>query len=268
MSKKHNFADTFTTIQGWMVSELDLKGNELITFAVIFGFCQDGETEFKGSINYIKKWLNVGSRNTVIKAADSLVEKGLIIKRQEEISGVTFNRYMVDFDKIRTIRKNCIGSAETEQGVVQKLNRGSSETEHSNIKGNIEGNSFYSKDEEKIKNDWEEKGMDRKEQALQEIYTHLKANPDKWKEIANRCRINVNKVQFSDELKEWVAYNQDNYNVMNNAVLRLEGGKNSFVLWLRQTWTVEKYNGKQTKSKQQTDQPAAPVYDGDASGNK
>ena len=103
---------------------------------------------------------------------------------------------------------------------------------------------------------------------MEEIYTHLKANPDKWKEIANQCRIKVNKVEFIDELKAWLAYNQDNYNVMNNAVLRLTGGKNSFVLWLRQTWTVEKYNGKQAKVKQQDNQTAAQVYDGDASGNK
>jgi hypothetical protein len=30
----------YVTIQGWQVSELKLSGNELIAYALIYGFCQ------------------------------------------------------------------------------------------------------------------------------------------------------------------------------------------------------------------------------------
>ena len=42
-----------------MINELDLKGNELLVYALIHGFCQDGKSVFKGSLNYIMAWLNI-----------------------------------------------------------------------------------------------------------------------------------------------------------------------------------------------------------------
>jgi hypothetical protein len=45
----------YINIQGWMVNELKLKGNDLIIFAIIFGFSQDQESWFNGSLQYLKK---------------------------------------------------------------------------------------------------------------------------------------------------------------------------------------------------------------------
>ena len=35
----------FVIIQGWMITDLKLKGNQLMIFAAIYGFSQDGESE-------------------------------------------------------------------------------------------------------------------------------------------------------------------------------------------------------------------------------
>ena len=43
----------YIAIQDWMISDLQLKGNELLTYALIYGFSQDGESEFKGSLKYL-----------------------------------------------------------------------------------------------------------------------------------------------------------------------------------------------------------------------
>lgn len=86
--------DNFIVIQGWMVNELQLKGNELLVYALIYGFSQDGESEFKGSANYIADWLGT-SRMTVSRTINSLVDKKLIMKRPVEINGVIFNNYKV-----------------------------------------------------------------------------------------------------------------------------------------------------------------------------
>lgn len=101
--------DNYLVVQGWMVSELNLSGNDLLTYALIYGFSQDGETEFTGSINYLCKWLNC-SRPTAIKSLKFLTEKNLIIKNVNTINGVSFNRYKISL------------------GVVKNLNRGSKET--------------------------------------------------------------------------------------------------------------------------------------------
>lgn len=90
----------YITMQGWMVQKLGLKGNDLFVYALIYGFTQDGETLYKGSYRYISYALGI-SRKTAIRSLESLEERGLIIKSQENINGVLFNRYKIDFEPIR-----------------------------------------------------------------------------------------------------------------------------------------------------------------------
>ncbi len=83
----------YINIQAWMVKELNLTGNDLICYALIYGFSQDGETEFKGSLSYIAEWLNT-SKQTARLVVKRLVESGLVNKRDEVINGVKFCRYV------------------------------------------------------------------------------------------------------------------------------------------------------------------------------
>ena len=69
----------FIAIQGWMRTKLNLKGNELLIYALIYGFSQDGESKFKGSRKYIADWCGC-SLNTVDRSLGSLVGKGLLAK--------------------------------------------------------------------------------------------------------------------------------------------------------------------------------------------
>lgn len=97
--------NNFITITGWMVNELGLCGNELLCYALIYGFSQDGESSFKGSRKYIAKLLGVSSLNTVDRVLKSLIDKELVIKDSNNISGVVFNAYRVNFDF--AFFKNC-----------------------------------------------------------------------------------------------------------------------------------------------------------------
>lgn len=71
--------NNFIAIQGWMRTKLNLKGNELLIYALIYGFSQDGESRFKGTRKYIADWCGC-SPNTVDRALSSLVNKGLLAK--------------------------------------------------------------------------------------------------------------------------------------------------------------------------------------------
>ena len=75
-----NTAGTYITIQSWMITDLNLKSNELIIYALIHGFCQDGMSLFYGSIKYIMSMTNL-SKESVLSILQSLVKKGLIIKK-------------------------------------------------------------------------------------------------------------------------------------------------------------------------------------------
>ena len=84
--------DNYIMIQGWMVTELELKGNELLIFAIIHGFSQDGETRFTGGLQYLADWTN-STKQGISKNLKSLVNKGYIAKEEKIINGIKFCEY-------------------------------------------------------------------------------------------------------------------------------------------------------------------------------
>ena len=96
--------ENFYTVLGWMLNVLELKGNELIIFAIIYSFSQDGESEFTGSIKYLQDFANIKSHNTVLAALNTLVDKNLIIKRYYEKDNVHRVAYKVNYAQIQNCR--------------------------------------------------------------------------------------------------------------------------------------------------------------------
>ena len=110
----------YIVIQDWMISDLQLKGNELLTYALIYGFSQDGESEFKGSLKYISEFLGV-SKRTAQRSIENLVDRGIVEKRVEEISGVKFNRYMAHEKTDTPIDKMTTGYRQNDHGGIDKM---------------------------------------------------------------------------------------------------------------------------------------------------
>ena len=70
--------DHFYVVRGWMINELNLKGNELEVYAIIYSFTQGVEKQnFTGSAQYLADWTNSTLRG-VQKTIKSLQEKGLL----------------------------------------------------------------------------------------------------------------------------------------------------------------------------------------------
>lgn len=69
------------TIQGFMRTELGLKGNELMVYALIFGFTQTEKQWFTGSRQYLADWLGCSVR-TVQNILDKMTAEGLLVKRK------------------------------------------------------------------------------------------------------------------------------------------------------------------------------------------
>ena len=86
--------EQYIVLQGWMISELKLKGNELIIYACIYGFSQAENQVFNGSLQYLADWTN-STKQGVMRCLKSLVEKGLIVKTEKLINGVKFCEYQV-----------------------------------------------------------------------------------------------------------------------------------------------------------------------------
>ena len=122
--------DNFFLVSGWMLNRLNLKGVALQVFSIIYGFSQDGESFFTGSLQYLSDFTNA-SKPTIIKALKELVEKGYILKYENEMNGVKFNKYKANLLVVKNLNG---GSKETLQGGSQdSLPGGSKETLPNNI---------------------------------------------------------------------------------------------------------------------------------------
>lgn len=87
---------SYLTIQTWMVTKLGLKGDELLIFAIIYGFSQDGISTYKGTTRYLTFWTGK-SKETVIKNLKSLRNKKMIERRKVPTSKANSNRYFCDY---------------------------------------------------------------------------------------------------------------------------------------------------------------------------
>ena len=103
---------------------LGLSGNDLMVFALINGFSQDGQGCFYGSLPYICETCGI-SKRTAIYILNDLVERGFLMKNETIQNGVKRVIYQVNR-----------GSAEIAP-VVQKLHRGSAKIAPNNIIDNI-----------------------------------------------------------------------------------------------------------------------------------
>lgn len=78
MKRKLN-EKNYIVIADWML-ELGLNTRELLTYALIYGFCQDKEGCYYGSLEYLASWLGIEDRTNATRYLKPLVEKGLITK--------------------------------------------------------------------------------------------------------------------------------------------------------------------------------------------
>lgn len=122
----------YITIQEWML-ELGIGGNDLLAYALVWGFCQDGKSCFKGSYDYLIQWLGC-SRRTVFDVLARLEDRGLIRKEITEVNGVRFcNLYALIPDEC----KFCTGSANSAQGSADSaLGGGANSAPHNNREHN------------------------------------------------------------------------------------------------------------------------------------
>ena len=81
--------NSYIVIQGWMLSQLKLSGTELILFALIYGFSQDGVSCYEGSVTYLEEWTGA-SRSTVYRCLDHLQDRGYISKTERSAG---YNEY-------------------------------------------------------------------------------------------------------------------------------------------------------------------------------
>lgn len=72
----------YIQIQGWMINELNLKGNELLLYAIIYGNENNTQYGFYGSIKYMSTKLKLSIAST-INILNKLELIGIIYKEEK-----------------------------------------------------------------------------------------------------------------------------------------------------------------------------------------
>ena len=95
-------ADTnYFVIQGWMRTELDLSGNDLLVYALIYGVTQHENSEFYASQQYLADWCGCTTRG-IRKNLDNLTKMGLIREVDRPIGGTVHYKAIRPKDGVGT----------------------------------------------------------------------------------------------------------------------------------------------------------------------
>ncbi|MBQ8323209.1 MAG: helix-turn-helix domain-containing protein [Clostridia bacterium] len=95
--------ENYYTVQGWMRNRLHLKGNDLHVYAMLYSFSQDGQSEFRGSLDYMSEFTG-GSERNIRRSLNRLEENGLIEKVvYNEKTGKTNGFKCVSIDDLKVI---------------------------------------------------------------------------------------------------------------------------------------------------------------------
>ena len=170
MSKVKN--ESYYSVQGWMVNDLELKGTQLHIYAIIYGFSQTDDQYFTGSQQYLADWTNSTTRG-VRKMLKALVEKGLLVKRDKVINNVKYCEYKALRNPIGTEQSSAGGTEQSSVGTEQS----SAGTEQSSA-GGTEQSSANNIDINNIDiNNKENKKKERKSTTYDSILSSMDLEP-------------------------------------------------------------------------------------------
>ena len=197
----------FTILQE--MREMGLKGNELIVFAVINGFSQNGNGSFHGSLAALQEMCGIASRQTITDILKSLVDKGIINKTEVTLNGVKNISYSV-------CPKNGQG--------VQKMDRGCPKNGHIYINdinispteiNNNKGNRFDFKNSlieigvsPEVADDWMQVRKAKRASNTETAFRRIKIEIDKSGLSANECITIAVARSWQGFQADWVANQQ------------------------------------------------------------
>lgn len=142
----NNYKDNYIVIQTFMIRELKLKGNELILYALIHGFSQDGTSYFYGSLKYLQEQTNL-SKESVLNILQKLTAAGLLIKKDTDKISI-FDKEKKSYGSVH-YTMYCTAYSRNQSGNVPE--NGQEEDYESPAEGQIEGQNPEKTPEESCK---------------------------------------------------------------------------------------------------------------------
>lgn len=110
----NSLINNFVVVNGFMVDGLGLTGNELVTYAIIYGFCQDRQSH-SVRISFLQRWVPI-TRQGMIKIIHDLEKKELIAVQKKG----RLNFYKIRQEPIEAYAKTVAKEEEEAEGKTKK----------------------------------------------------------------------------------------------------------------------------------------------------
>lgn len=199
--------DNYIVIQGWMRTRLRLRGNDLICFALLYGFSQDGASEFQGSLRYIREATGVATDQSVLNIIKRLEDMGLVTKTTKVSGGVKSSSYKAYSQPLKN-----------RDGVLQNLEGGSLKNREGGSLKNRDNNIDIDNIDINIKESTP-KGVPKKSPDLQE---RISQERDNFRKELERFK----GMYSEDLLEDFAGYWCEPFrNPIGNKLLRWQGEK-------------------------------------------
>ena len=124
--------ENYIVINGWMINHSDMNLMELVLYAVIQGFSQDGNSKFTGALSYLCD-VTGKSKNTVSAALNGLLEKHLIVKEERWENNLKFCHYYTVYSRTGRMTSE-EGSSKIDMGGSKNCTSPSSEFDKHQVK--------------------------------------------------------------------------------------------------------------------------------------
>lgn len=210
INNKQNFLkDSYYITHTWMSRDLNLKGIELYVFAIIYGYCRDGEGLYFGSRRHLAQLCKCSTRG-IDKALKRLIEKNLIEKNswyddlKQKKCTYTINLSKVDeLIEFNTQRTEFAGGRELSSwGPENSVHGGRELSSHNKInkKNNLINNNTLSEVNDEVK----QYGRFGNVRLTAYLYDYLIIEAEDWiDEYINRLDIHIEKNGLQNRYKSW-----------------------------------------------------------------
>lgn len=108
---------SYTVVPDFLLDFDDLNLTEVVALSVIFGFSMDGSSEFRGSYSYLARKCKC-SRQWAISTVASLIKKGYVTKKIDDVNGVRMMSLRTVFGGQESLQT--VNSVD-QRGVVKKV---------------------------------------------------------------------------------------------------------------------------------------------------
>jgi hypothetical protein len=170
--------------------ELGIGGNDLLAYALVYGFCQDGKSCYQGSYEYIARWLNC-NRCTVVRIVARLADAGLFYKEEKYVNGVKFcNLYAI----VPAVVQNATPGCKMQPSWLQNATGGGSKMQQHNNSGHSDID--RNREKENIK----ERNFNFRNSLINAGASAEVA--DQWLEVRRNKRLTNTELALADTLKE------------------------------------------------------------------